>query len=138
MYRGIVALVFVMAALLAAQSLTTPDVMASQKTGKDTRGQQLFTQYCASCHGTDGKGGGPVAASLKTAVPDLTVIEKREGKFPQARIQSIINGETTFAAHGPKEMPVWGFVLREKGTTQTAVTLNVSAMANYIKEIQQK
>lgn len=138
MFRRIALLVLAMAAILAVQSLPSTGIGAAQETGKNVRGRQLFTQYCASCHGVDGKGGGPVAASLKAAMPDLTTIERREGKFPQQRIQSIINGETNFAAHGSREMPVWGFVLREKGTSPSAVTLNVSAIANYIREFQQK
>lgn len=138
MFRRIAVLIFAVAAILAAQSFHSGSVVASQKADKNAHGRQLFTQYCASCHGVDGKGGGPVAISLKTLVPDLTVIERREGKFPQQRIQSIIHGETNFAAHGSREMPVWGFVLREKGSSQSAVTLDVAAMANYIRDIQVK
>ena len=105
---------------------------------KEDRGQKLYMQYCASCHGTDGKGGGPVASSLKTAIPDLTTIEKRNGKFDQLRMQHVIAGEVEVAAHGQKEMPVWGYVFRQKPGGQSGSTLSVYALATYLKSIQAK
>ena len=38
-----------------------PDLVILSVAGKD-----LFEFYCASCHGRDGKGNGPVAPALKT------------------------------------------------------------------------
>ena len=40
-------------------------------------GKQEYLSNCASCHGKDAKGGGPVAGSLKLKVPDLTVLAKK-------------------------------------------------------------
>ena len=37
------------------------------------RGQQMFGQYCASCHGESGKGDGPGGANLTIKPQDLTV-----------------------------------------------------------------
>ncbi|HMV48046.1 MAG TPA: c-type cytochrome [Blastocatellia bacterium] len=105
---------------------------------KEDRGQKLFMQYCASCHGADGKGGGPVAATLKTAIPNLTTYEKRNGKFDQLRVQNIIAGEVGVLAHGSKEMPVWGYIFRQKAGGNSTSKLNVFALATYIKSIQQK
>lgn len=105
---------------------------------KEDRGQKLFMQYCASCHGADGKGGGPVAATLKTAIPNLTTYEKRIGKFDQLRVQHIIAGEVDVPAHGNKEMPVWGYIFRQKTGGNSTAKLNVFALATYIKSIQQK
>jgi mono/diheme cytochrome c family protein len=34
-------------------------------------GTQLFKRFCASCHGADGAGNGPVAPSIKVMIPDL-------------------------------------------------------------------
>lgn len=120
--------------LLLAQSFAP----VTQGANKDDRGQKLYMQYCASCHGQDGKGGGPVAPSLKTFIPDLTMIEKREGKFDQNKVQQIISGEIGYSAHGQKDMPVWGYIFRQKAGGQPVAMVNVFALASYIKSIQQK
>src|SRR5689334_9844686 len=109
--------------LLLAQSF--PSV--TQGANREDRGQKLYMQYCASCHGVDGKGGGSVAPSLKTTIPDLTTIEKRNGKFDQNKVQQIISGEIGFSAHGQKDMPVWGFIFRQKAGGQPVATANVYA-----------
>jgi mono/diheme cytochrome c family protein len=50
---------------------------------KSIEGKDLYGSYCASCHGMDGKGGGPASAAMKVSPPDLTSINKRhKGKFP--------------------------------------------------------
>jgi mono/diheme cytochrome c family protein len=36
------------------------------------KGNKLYEQYCLQCHGTDGKGTGPLASSLEHAPADLT------------------------------------------------------------------
>ena len=41
-------------------------------------GKALFQQYCASCHGDDGKGAGPAAVAFKVQPPDLTDAEPTE------------------------------------------------------------
>lgn len=82
---------------------------------RSVAGGDLFAFYCATCHGRDGKGNGPVAAALKTAPPDLTLLARRNGgTFPQRRVEAFVtnNGETPASAHGTTEMPVWGPVFR--------------------------
>jgi mono/diheme cytochrome c family protein len=78
-------------------------------------GPDLFRFYCASCHGPDGRGGGPAASALKLRVPDLTMMSSRErGVFPKARVTAIVSGDQTPAipSHGSREMPVWGPIFR--------------------------
>lgn len=76
-----------------------------------TSGDLLFTRHCASCHGTDGKGNGPLAASLNTPPTDLTTIQARTGGvWDGAAVMGVIDGRRRVAAHGPREMPVWGAV----------------------------
>lgn len=129
---------FVIVAIGIGALLVTESFPSVTQGAKDDRGQKLFMQYCASCHGVDGKGAGPVAPSLKTAMPDLTTIEKRNGKFDQLRIQHVISGEVGFAAHGEKEMPVWGYVFRQKIGGQSGSTLSIYALATHLKSIQTK
>jgi len=72
-------------------------------------GNQMFQAYCASCHGTTGKGDGPAAAALKSPPGDLSTLSKNNGgKFPADRVLSILRGQATVTAHGNREMPVWG------------------------------
>lgn len=75
----------------------------------DYSGAELFERFCASCHGVSGRGDGPVAPGLRTAVPDLTAIARRYGEFPAARIRETIDGRGLIDAHGSRTMPVWGY-----------------------------
>jgi len=40
--------------------------------GSIARGEPLYRRYCETCHGADGRGEGPAAASLAVRPPDLT------------------------------------------------------------------
>ena len=72
-------------------------------------GQQMYTAYCAVCHGTDGKGNGPAAEALKVPPTDLTILARRNGNnYPYDRVMSAIAGDVHFPVHGSKDMPVWG------------------------------
>jgi mono/diheme cytochrome c family protein len=72
-------------------------------------GEILFRTSCASCHGKDARGGGPVAAGLKTKPANLRLIAKRRnGSFPVDEIEGYIDGRKAPPAHGTREMPVWG------------------------------
>src|SRR5947209_9526529 len=72
-------------------------------------GQEMFDTYCAVCHNKDGKGNGPAASALKTPPTDLTTLaQKNGGKYPSSHVSSAIQGDSTIAAHGSKEMPIWG------------------------------
>ena len=61
------------------------------KSVSPTSGKDMFANYCASCHGADGKGNGPAAAALKTLPANLTVLsQKNGGNYPAMRIASIL------------------------------------------------
>lgn len=56
-------------------------------------GRILYGEYCAPCHGADGKGHGPLAAGLRVPPPDLTTIAIRSGgKFNTGAVEDRING----------------------------------------------
>ena len=55
-------------------------------------GEEIFMKYCAACHGSTGRGNGPVAHSLKIAVPDLTAISRHYGGFPAMLVREVIDG----------------------------------------------
>ena len=99
------------------------------------RGQKLYNQNCAACHGVTGKGEGPVAKSLKGNVPDLTLLQAPGEKFPFFRVQTSIDGEKAVEPHGTREMPVWGTVFRKShGDLQKQG--DIYALVKYIETIQ--
>ena len=102
-------------------------------------GAQMFQSYCAACHGVEAKGNGPAAPALKAAVPDLTTIAKRNGgKYPDMKIVSIIKGDPEIAAHGSKDMPVWGTLLRSNNATDNEQALRIRNLTEYIGTLQKK
>ena len=103
-------------------------------------GPALFQAYCAACHGEEGKGGGPAASVLLKAVPDLTRISQRNGgQFPSDRIQKIISGDGPgIAAHGSREMPIWGPIFRRIEWDQELSKLCINNLTKYLESLQQK
>jgi mono/diheme cytochrome c family protein len=87
----------------------------AQSAGDDVAdGHRYFVRYCASCHGTDGLGDGPVAKSLVTPPANLRKLGDKYGMpLPARRIAEIIDGRDTARAHGSHDMPVWGEKLYE-------------------------
>jgi mono/diheme cytochrome c family protein len=93
---------------LIITSLTAGFGAAAQAEEVDI-GKSEFQSSCASCHGTDAKGKGPVSDQLKTTPPDLTMLAKNNsGVFPTNAVYETINGLKTIPAHGTREMPIWG------------------------------
>ena len=76
----------------------------------DYSGAELFDQFCAACHGSEGHGDGPVATTLNVLVPDLSrLAERNGGVFPAGEVREVVDGRAVVVAHGPRTMPVWGY-----------------------------
>jgi mono/diheme cytochrome c family protein len=105
-----------------------------------TSGKEMFENYCAVCHGKEGKGGGPAASALKTAPTDLTTLAKREGgKYPEAHVAAVIRGQADLSSHGSKDMPVWGPLFSSISHGHDAqVQQRVANLVNYIGTLQAK
>lgn len=120
-------------------------------------GKSEFQSSCASCHGTDGRGKGPVSGQLKVAPSDLTLLAKNNGGvFPANAVYETIYGTKAVAAHGTREMPIWGerfnpvvslphFVdpsyWKKAGPEQSpevVVRMRILAVTDYLSRIQQK
>jgi mono/diheme cytochrome c family protein len=103
-------------------------------------GQQMFGEYCAVCHGKDAKGGGPAADALKKRPADLTQLSRKNGgKFPEIHVMTFITGDEVVAAHGSRDMPVWGQLFRSLSPNNPEIVrLRAANLMEYIKSFQAK
>ncbi|HEY9034747.1 MAG TPA: c-type cytochrome [Pseudomonadales bacterium] len=134
------------AGLYLALTSVVPAVFAESPAG-----QQEFTEYCASCHGIDGRGHGP--QSLETGKPprDLTLLSQANGgSFPYSRVRSVIDGRVergkNSTAHLRGGMPVWGDVfVSEKGSSaasqihgEAVAKMRILNIVDYLVSIQRE
>jgi len=120
-------------------------------------GKSEFQSSCASCHGTDAKGKGPVSDQLKIPPLDLTVLAKNNnGVFPTNAVYETIYGVKTIPAHGTREMPIWGYRFNpvinlphnvdpsydvldpSRELREVVVRTRIFAVIDYLSRIQQK
>ncbi len=102
-------------------------------------GADTFRTYCAACHGADGKGEGPRAASLRFHPADLTLIAIRHGgSFPAEEVYRIVDGRKPVRGHGGPDMPVWGDVFRDPDTGygEAAVKEKIRSVVDYVRTLQ--
>ena len=101
------------------------------------KGPDLFRAHCAACHGSDGKGEGPMAQALKSKVPDLTVLAKNNGgSFPSARVRKLIMGDDVLISHGSREMPIWGPIFHQIEEDQDFGNVRLENLVKYLESIQ--
>lgn len=98
-------------------------------------GKVMFENYCAVCHGATAKGDGPAAAALKTKPTDLTMLSfNNKGAFPEVRVRRYIEGLDEVAAHGSREMPMWGDLFKSIG--RDMVQIRISQLVEHVKSLQ--
>jgi mono/diheme cytochrome c family protein len=131
---ALLGLVGVMALNAAAQTKIekVPPVATSAASGSE-----MFNAYCAVCHGPTGVGNGPAARALNKAPTDLTKLSAKNGnKFPEAVVSRYIAGDETVAAHGTRDMPIWGKVFHSMDNSAAVDQLRISNLTNYVKSLQ--
>lgn len=140
---GFLGLLFAFVLGVAAQTPPVQEKPAPQVKTVTSRaipsvdGEQNYIEYCAVCHGKDGKGHGPAAPAMKAAVPDLTTYAQRHGgKFNRLAVQYIILGTEKLPtpAHGVEDMPIWGEVFR--GRDPSVTKLRIGNLVSYLESIQ--
>ena len=136
---------------LAAAALSVLSSAALAQTPADAQrvprdfGKNEFQSSCASCHGTSGKGNGPLVPLLRKTPPDLTLLAKNnQGVFPMNRLYEVIDGQNV-PAHGSRDMPVWGRAYRimdaeyyfdTEYDANALVRARVLSLLEYINRIQ--
>jgi mono/diheme cytochrome c family protein len=105
-------------------------------------GKEMYEQLCASCHGVNGEGDGPVAPLITIGVPDLTRLAARAGgEFPAEDVQRTIDGRFERRGHGPRDMPVWGWqfydiVNPNRPEERARVDEMIGRLVDYLRSIQ--
>ncbi|HEV8717756.1 MAG TPA: cytochrome c [Candidatus Binatia bacterium] len=133
-----------LAEIVAATLLwVLPAVGLAQEEVVLKNGQREYQAYCATCHGTQGKGDGPMSTILIVVPADLTQIRKKNsGEFPFWRVYKIIDGRDMVRGHGARGMPVWGaYFLSEEGggyLDEDRVIGRVLGLVYYLQSIQEK
>ena len=71
-------------------------------------GAALYRSHCATCHGIEALGNGPMAPALLLRPPNLRALTRRnDGTFPTTRVVMRIDGRDPLVSHG-SPMPVYG------------------------------
>jgi mono/diheme cytochrome c family protein len=124
-------------AVAGASKQTQPTADEFTPLINSVKGPDLFRAYCASCHGLDAKGTGPAARALKSEVPDLTVLTRNNrGQFPTLRVRQMIMGDQVVAAHGSREMPIWGPIFHQIEEDQDFGNVRLTNLVKYLESIQ--
>jgi len=106
-----------------------------------TSASQMYTTYCAACHGADAKGNGPAAPALKIPPTDLTQLaNKNGGVFPANHVSAILKMGSENTAHGSKDMPIWSDLFKTIGGNsadhEAQIRLRISNLTDYLKQLQ--
>lgn len=134
--------------LILAVSSTLVSTAWADGPGKTTDfGKREFEANCASCHGMDAKGKGPLVPFLTKSPPDLTQLARQNnGVLPMARLYDVIDGAGV-PAHGSRDMPVWGRDYRIKDAEyyqeapynpEAQVRARILALLEYVSRLQVK
>ena len=137
--------VILLGGLIAAVNVSADDTSRKQQAPPrgplihSLEGADLYKAYCASCHGSNAKGHGPVSPVLITQAPDLTTIAKRNGGvFPSQRVRKIIAGVEIIIAHGTREMPIWGPIFHQVEEDRDYGEVRLQKLTDYLRSLQGK
>lgn len=85
------------------------DGARADEMGRVAEGERLYWQHCATCHGPEGRGDGPLAPALKSKPRDLTRLQQANGgRFDAESVARYVDGRKNLVSHGNTEMPAWG------------------------------
>ena len=131
-----------LAAALAVSILgsgcTDRDGQTNASASPDVTPKEMYIDACASCHGVDGSGNGPMADELRVKPVNLRLLKQQNGgKFPTLDVQRSVDGRAMPRAHGLPKMPVWGRRWIREGLSESEVTARAISITSYIASIQE-
>ncbi|MHA6262735.1 c-type cytochrome [Arenibacterium sp. CAU 1754] len=104
-----------LALICAATAASAQDEAQSVKDGAE-----VFRLHCATCHGIEATGQGPMAGVMVIKPADLTTLtERNDGVFPTENVVMRIDGRDPLQSHG-SPMPVYGFFFEGKDASLKA------------------
>jgi high-affinity iron transporter len=110
--RVLVGLCASLLVLLSASTGRAADDAAAKVAAADAaKGAQVFAQFCATCHGPQGAGDGPVGKTLNPPPRNFQTAEFKYGGTDQAIFDVISNGAASKG--GSALMAPWGAVIPE-------------------------
>jgi mono/diheme cytochrome c family protein len=132
-WEGVMRRIGWLAAIVAVGTASV--IVAAQGTTTYTSGND-FQSFCASCHGSAGKGDGVLAGSLRKRPADLTQLTvKNDGVYPAEAVMKIIDG-----GHESADMPAWKdvFAKSQESAGADAAKVRMDGLAKYIETLQKK
>jgi mono/diheme cytochrome c family protein len=129
--------------LLAALHWHCPTLARAQEMEVIAGGEIEYQNYCAICHGVDGRGYGIMAKFLTVQPSDLTQMAKKNaGGFPFWKVYRTIDGREEVRGHGTRDMPVWGARFRSdtKGDdagSRSQIAGRILSLVFYLQHIQE-
>ena len=102
-------------------------------------GKEMFSSYCASCHGEDGKGYGPASPAMSRGVPDLTrLASQNRGIYPKYKVTTAMSRfSDSHHAATRSEMPDWykAFVYLDQSCPASA-EVRARFISKYVETLQ--
>jgi mono/diheme cytochrome c family protein len=95
----------------ASAGRAADDPAAKVAAADAAKGAQVFAQFCATCHGPQGAGDGPVGKTLNPPPRNFQTADFKYGGTDQAIFEVISNGAASKG--GSALMAPWGAVIPE-------------------------
>lgn len=131
-------------AVIGVAGMALAPVHAPLHAQEAEEGRSIFMQHCATCHGLEADGKGPMAPVLLVQPKDLSRLSiDNKGEFPLMRVVMRIDGRDPLVSHG-SSMPVYGAffqgddVAMKTGAGQPVMMGRpIADLVAYLQEIQQ-
>ncbi len=103
-------------------------------------GQEMYTQYCAGCHGSGGQGHGPAAHYCTVSPANLALLAKKNhGVFPANRVSQVLHSGTGKRPQGQGYMPVWEPLLQAMNADKPETTeIRIANLTEYVRTLQER